>query len=228
MSAFSILVGDCMNDMVKAIFMKRLIAVLLLGLVIVSCGSDDGGGDENPIITRTANLDISVSSADFVDAGDFLIADVGQTINIAQQQFSAELANITEYRINRVLIQISGYSATSDAHELVFLDLGVGEGPSLTTVTPNLKREDTRFDATTPIIGNITDNNGAIMNVAAFVLYDRENEATDLLDGANAAIDFILQAFQNNDDMLTRVRMGVTGDSVGPFTFSFQFNVSVR
>ena len=208
--------------------MKRLIGALLFGLMLVSCGSDDGGGDETPVITRTATLDIPVASADFVDAGDFLIADVGQTINIAQQQFSAELADISEYRINRVLIQITGYTATDDVHDLVFLDLGVGEGPSLTTVTPNIKREDTRFDATTPIIGNLTDGNGAIMNVAAFVLYDRENEATDLLDGANAAVDFILQSFQNNEDMLTRVRMGVTGDSVGPFTFTFQFNVSVR
>ena len=73
----------------------------------------------------------------------------------------------------------------------------------------------------------LTDGSGNLTNVNSIPIYNRLAGEQSLIDGTNAGLDILLQQFIANENLSTRVRVGINGDPAS-FTMIIQFNLSVR
>ncbi len=205
--------------------MKKYLFLSLLILAIWSCGDDDQP-ETAPITTELVELRIPVSASDYFDGGTENVLDVTGNINLALEGFQSVIATATEYRVNFVGLTISSVQAGATDPEVVFVDLGIGESSSF-SIPPNLIREDKRADADTPFIDVLTDGSGILTNVNSIPIFNRLDGEQTLVDDTNSGIGVILQQFIANEELSTRVRMGISGEPAS-FTMVVQFNLSVR
>ena len=203
--------------------MKKYLFLLLVVLLVWSCGDDDG---EAPVTTELVELSIPVTTSDFIDGGGLNVLEVTGDINLATEGFQDILDNISDYRVNLLAIVISSVEAGSQAPELVFVDMGVGETVSFST-PPNIIREDKRLDDETPLITALTDASGNLDNTATTVIYNRLDDVGSFIEPLNAGLEIIRDQFSANENLGMRIRMGVDGDPLS-FTITVQFNLSVR
>ena len=204
--------------------MKKYLFLSLLLLALWSCGDDEP--ETAPITTELVELIIPVSASDYFDGGTENVLDITADINLALEGFQTIIASVSEYRVNFVGLTISSVQAGNTAPEVVYADMGIGESSSF-SIPPNLIREDKRIDSETPFIGVLTDGSGALTNVNSIPIYNRLEGEQSIIDGTNEGLDVILQQFIANEELTTRVRMGINGDPAS-FTMIVQFNLSVR
>ena len=205
--------------------MKKYLFLSVLVLALLSCGDDDQP-ETAPITTELVELRIPVSASDYFDGGTENVLDITANVNLALEGFQSIISTVSEYRINFVGLTISSVQGGAAAPEVVYADIGIGESTSF-SIPPNLIREDKRIDTSTPFIDVLTDASGILANVNSIPVFNRLEGEQTLVDDTNAGLDVILQQFIANEELTTRIRMGINGDPAS-FTMIMQFNLSVR
>lgn len=205
--------------------MKKYLFLSALVLALLSCGDDDQP-ETAPITTELVELRIPVSASDYFDGGTENVLDITANVNLALEGFQSLISTVSEYRINFVGLTISSVQEGAAAPEVVYADIGIGESTSF-SIPPNLIREDKRIDTSTPFIDVLTDASGILTNVNSIPVFNRLEGEQTLVDDTNAGLDVILQQFIANEELTTRIRMGINGDPAR-FTMIMQFNLSVR
>ncbi len=201
---------------------KNFLLLLICTAFVFSCGEAGVESD----ISKISELNFEVTVADFTDVGGFLVADLGESIDPASEEFDEYLGDVENYFINKVEIQIKDY--TSGPNDPVIVFIGAGAGPIANTLGPNIIQEDSRLGGSTPLITSLTDANGKITNTDRVTLFNRKNPSEGLVNSTNPGLQQVLTALTNSTPFEGRMQVALQGALSGPFTITIFFDLTAR
>ena len=201
---------------------KTYLSLMACLILLFACGEAGVESD----ISKTTEVSYTVTASDFPNTGSFAIADLTETIDPSSDDFAEYLDDIQNYFINKIEVQITGYTSVADDPEVIFF--GMGAGPVGNSLGPNIVLEDARASSTTPLITQMTNTDDELSNSERMVIFDRKTPANGLVDENNAGVMQILTALTNKTAFEGRVQVALSGVLSGPFTVTFFFDLTGR